>query len=280
MKKPLQTFPETAAAARQQSQPAASGAVPADGTALPVVSVFPPGRMDRRAGRAVLSCEPSGTATVADLWQYIRGPVARAATAALRAEPDAERQRRLKALTLSYCTPFGTFSYRNTQGLLRPSGMMVADFDHIDDPLRLGQLRQALIDDPYYQTDLLFVSPRGHGLKWFVHVGPGRRAPARLLPPHLAPRAVPVWLHHRRERQGHPPPLLPEPRPRLLPQPPLPPAVITLHYTPHPLRCPPAAAVEPPPSPLPSCAPCAPPRRTSPSRRTPPRSPTSLIHNI
>lgn len=145
--------------------------MPARQQEMPVVSVFAPGYMHARTQRVVLQCVPSHTATVADLWSYIRGTEARAATAALRAEPDAGRQRTLKALTLSYCTPFGTFSYRNTQHLLRPSGMMVADFDHIDDQHQLQQLRQALIDDPYYQTDLLFVSPRGHGLKWFVHVG-------------------------------------------------------------------------------------------------------------
>jgi hypothetical protein len=105
------------------------------------------------------------------VWQYIRGPQAKRATDALRAESDEERQRTMKALTLKYCTPFGTFSYRNANSLKRPSGMMVADFDHIDDSAGLLRLRDALIQDPRYETDLLFISPRGHGMKWFVHVG-------------------------------------------------------------------------------------------------------------
>jgi VirE N-terminal domain. len=140
------------------------------GSLPPVFSVFNPGYRNK-SGKVVLQCTPYRDATLTEVWQYIRGPQAKRATDALRAEPDEERQRTMKALTLKYCTPFGTFSYRNANSLKRPSGMMVADFDHIDDSAGLLRLRDALIHDSRYETDLLFISPRGHGLKWFIHAG-------------------------------------------------------------------------------------------------------------
>lgn len=138
---------------------------------IPTVSVFNAGYINKSTNRSVLQREPYATATVADIWNYIRGPRAKRATEALRAETDEEKQREMKKLSLKYCTPSGVFSCRNEKGLTVPSGMMVIDIDHIDSPDALAALRRQLIGDPHYTTDLLFTSPRGHGLKWFVHVG-------------------------------------------------------------------------------------------------------------
>lgn len=137
----------------------------------PSVSVFNPGYISKKNGKAVLQCKPYKTATLVEVWDYIRGQRAKRATDELRAETDKERQDQLKMLSLKHCTPFGTFSHRDKLGLMERSGMMVIDIDDIKDSDELERLKNLLLADTHYETDLLFISPRGHGLKWFIHVG-------------------------------------------------------------------------------------------------------------
>lgn len=118
-----------------------------------------------------MQCHPYKDALLTEIYDYIRGPEAQRQTAALRAEADEKKQSQMKLETLKYCTPFGTFSYRNEKGLVARSGMMVVDMDDVGDDERLASLREALKSDPRFVTELLFTSPRGHGLKWFIRVG-------------------------------------------------------------------------------------------------------------
>ena len=57
--------------------------------------------------------------------------------------------------------------------------MLCIDLDHLDDDSeamkrKIGpeEMKQLLLDDPYWgdKTLLMFTSPRGHGLKWFVEI--------------------------------------------------------------------------------------------------------------
>ena len=47
------------------------------------------------------------------------------------------------------------------------SGLMCLDFDHVDN---IGELKQQLLNHEYFDTELLFVSPSGNGLKWIIPV--------------------------------------------------------------------------------------------------------------
>ena len=47
------------------------------------------------------------------------------------------------------------------------SGLMCIDFDHVPD---LIDLKQRLLADEYFETELMFVSPSGDGLKWIIAV--------------------------------------------------------------------------------------------------------------
>ena len=71
---------------------------------------------------------------------------------------------------LDYVTPAGTFTHRAADGLLRRSGLLVLDFDHLRD---VGAARAALLADPVLRPllVLLFVSPSGAGLKCLLTVG-------------------------------------------------------------------------------------------------------------
>lgn len=45
------------------------------------------------------------------------------------------------------------------------------DFDHLDD---IHFVRRKLLDDDYFETQLLFTSPSGNGLKWIVEIDPSK----------------------------------------------------------------------------------------------------------
>lgn len=85
----------------------------------------------------------------------------------LRSIVDKEGQRRFKAKNLDYITPSGTFSYGNDESLICHSGILCMDLDDIEN---VEELKQKLIDDIHFDTLLLFVSPCGHGLKWFIAI--------------------------------------------------------------------------------------------------------------
>ena len=47
------------------------------------------------------------------------------------------------------------------------SGLMCLDFDHVEN---IMELKQKLLNYEYFDTELLFVSPSGNGLKWIIPV--------------------------------------------------------------------------------------------------------------
>lgn len=85
----------------------------------------------------------------------------------LRSIDDKEAQRRFKAKYLDYITPSGIFSYDNDESLISHSGILCMDLDDIENVI---ELKQKLIDDIHFDTLLLFISPCGHGLKWFIAI--------------------------------------------------------------------------------------------------------------
>jgi hypothetical protein len=88
-------------------------------------------------------------------------------TATLRNIADMQEARKYKASLFPYVTFSGTFSKRNDQSLLRHSGLITIDFDHVDN---VQDLKAKLLQDEYFETELLFVSPSGDGLKWIIPI--------------------------------------------------------------------------------------------------------------
>ncbi len=71
---------------------------------------------------------------------------------------------------LPYVTFGGEFTYCDTAHLVRYSGLMCFDIDNLTDAERMAEVRRKLLASEYFHTVLLFVSPRGEGLKWVVRV--------------------------------------------------------------------------------------------------------------
>lgn len=83
---------------------------------------------------------------------------------------DESVPRKYKTENFDFATFSGTFSYRRDDKLIRHSGLLCLDFDHVGGSEVLRQLRQRLITDEHFTTWLAFVSPSGTGLKWVISI--------------------------------------------------------------------------------------------------------------
>lgn len=122
-------------------------------------------------GVAVPSAKPSRVVTIKDVYNYIISDEAKEATMKLREIDDHAEGQRFKALNFRAVSPAGIFSYRKANNLQRHSGLMVIDIDNITSQKRLREMREQLLHDDEFETELLFVSPGGRGLKWIIYVG-------------------------------------------------------------------------------------------------------------
>ena len=115
----------------------------------------------------VTNVQPSGKFSLVDAFNYITGDEARERTLKLRSMDDVKRARNFKAANFDYCTFSGVFTMRNDKALVEHSGLLCLDFDHLKD---VGALAQRLLEDEYFETQLMFRSPSGDGLKWIVPI--------------------------------------------------------------------------------------------------------------
>lgn len=137
----------------------------------PQFSFFGCGYVNKQ-GMAVPQVKPFYDARLPyEIYRYIKGGKAREATLELRQITDEKEARRFKVLNFRAFTPAGVFKYRNVHSLFLYNQLIVIDIDNISSQKRLHDIRQLLLNDPYFETELLFVSPSGNGLKWIVYLG-------------------------------------------------------------------------------------------------------------
>ena len=108
---------------------------------------------------------PSNEVNLLGVYELIKGEFYRDCTRALRKIQDNKEARAYKASHFDYVTFSGSFSIRSEAALQRHSGLLALDFDHVDN---VDDLRGKLLDDPNLETEILFVSPSGDGIKWVV----------------------------------------------------------------------------------------------------------------
>lgn len=116
---------------------------------------------------------PHKTVSLVQVYNAITGEYYKQHTEKLRSIADAVQARKYKAANFDYCTFSGVFTARNDKSLVTHSELMCIDFDHVQNT---DTLRQALLADEYFDTQLLFVSPSGDGLKWIIDIDT-RKAP-------------------------------------------------------------------------------------------------------
>lgn len=127
-----------------------------------------------RTGKTLVppTMKPHKEVTLKEVWNMITGSERlRTLTEAVRLTArsgDEKAYRTQKQQTLPYVTPCGVFSYRQGDSIIRPSGLVVVDIDHLDSEQEAERLRRLLFDDPFLHPELVYVSPSNRGVKAFV----------------------------------------------------------------------------------------------------------------
>ncbi|MBO8478182.1 MAG: hypothetical protein IAB80_04785 [Bacteroidetes bacterium] len=124
--------------------------------------------------RPIRNTRPCRDASPQDVYKYLVSDYAKANTETLRCIKDPKERSRFKSQNFDYVTPGGIFHSRKESDLVKASGYMVIDFDHISDPEGLVLL---LANEENFETILAFRSPSGDGVKWFVALPPDAKKP-------------------------------------------------------------------------------------------------------
>lgn len=115
--------------------------------------------------RPITNKYPYQVVNLIDVFNYIISDFAKDRTNELRTIKDDRYRRQYKANKFDYCTFSGIFSVRTDKAIIQHSGLICLDFDHLKD---VEAIFEALKEDTYFETLLLFRSPSGDGLKWVI----------------------------------------------------------------------------------------------------------------
>ncbi|MCB4809018.1 VirE protein [Tamlana sp. 62-3] len=110
---------------------------------------------------------PSETLRLHQVFALITSNKYKKITEELRAITNVKEARKFKANRFDYVTLSGTFEKRSDNNLLKHSNLLTIDFDHLEN---LQELRTQLLNDEYFETEMLFISPSGDGLKWIIRI--------------------------------------------------------------------------------------------------------------
>ena len=110
---------------------------------------------------------PYKSISLADVYRAISGTYFKQQTEQLRLISAKDENRKFKATHFPYVTISGTFTQRNEKSLIQHSGLIAIDFDNLKD---VEKTKLQLLKDPYFETQLLFISPNGNGIKWIIEI--------------------------------------------------------------------------------------------------------------
>lgn len=126
----------------------------------PLVSFFKP---------PIRNILPSEQLSLSQVHTRIAGRRYANITQQLRSISDPKERRNFKAFRFPYVCFSGVFSKRSEQHLVKHSGLLVFDFDHLEEVEESAEL---LLHEPLLDAELLFRSPSGQGLKFVVRFNP------------------------------------------------------------------------------------------------------------
>ena len=117
--------------------------------------------------RPIMNTMPSRAVNVVDMHRYVTSDFAKEQTLQLRAMSSSAEAKKFKATHFDYCTFSGLFNKRNEKDLITFSELMCIDFDDVEN---VNRLKRQLLENEYFDTELMFTSPSGHGVKWIIPV--------------------------------------------------------------------------------------------------------------
>ncbi len=112
----------------------------------------------------------SKTVGIYDTYKMITDTIRKYRTDTIRKLLTEKEQKKYKAQHFDYVTFSGRFTKRNNASLIKHSQLLTVDIDHISSESKLQKIKNKLLNDTYFSTELLFISPRGRGLKWVVKI--------------------------------------------------------------------------------------------------------------
>jgi hypothetical protein len=115
----------------------------------------------------ISNTKPHKAVSLLQIYNAIKGNYYKDRTQKLQAISDVGQARKFKAANFDYCTFSGVFTTRSDKALIKHSGLLCIDFDHLSN---IELLRNQLLQDEYFDTQLLFRSPSGNGLKWIISI--------------------------------------------------------------------------------------------------------------
>lgn len=110
---------------------------------------------------------PYCTLNLFDIYLLIKDVTNKQVTSSLRAIDDEKEAKLYKATNFDYVTFSGIFTARNEKSLTHHSTLLTIDLDDIQN---IEETKSLLLNDEYFETELLFISPSGKGLKWIVKI--------------------------------------------------------------------------------------------------------------
>lgn len=110
---------------------------------------------------------PAFTVDLRKIHEMIRSDRYKKQTIKLRSFQDKNQARNYKAFHFNYATFSGIFEKRSNDAIKQHSGLLTLDIDHVSN---LEEIKQLLLKDAFLETELLFTSPSGDGLKWIISI--------------------------------------------------------------------------------------------------------------
>jgi hypothetical protein len=110
---------------------------------------------------------PTETMWLHQIYELIKSDKYKYITNTFRTLKDPKEARKFKANNFDYTTFSGTFKKRSDKELVKHSYLLTLDFDHIEN---MKELKDILLNDEYFETELLFTSPSGKGIKWIIRI--------------------------------------------------------------------------------------------------------------
>jgi hypothetical protein len=115
----------------------------------------------------ITNTKPYKNIGLIDAYNAIRQQCFKSVTEELRKISDKNMARKFKSVNFNYVTFSGVFTHRSISSLVEHSCFMVIDFDDLPSPI---DTKEMLLKDSEIETQLLFLSPSGNGLKWVIEI--------------------------------------------------------------------------------------------------------------
>lgn len=112
----------------------------------------------------------SKTIGIYDVFKMVTNDFRKSNTNTLRSLLTHKEQSIYKRKYFDYVTFSGVFTKRNNASLIKHSELLTIDIDNIQTESTLHRVKDQLLADSYFSTELLFTSPRGKGLKWIIEI--------------------------------------------------------------------------------------------------------------